>query len=141
MPISSRSGHRFYLSVVQICTAEKREAGFKVHTLYYSYIFSDSAAFEHHGLVSYHWHPDEFAVRHPHLHLRITPELGYPEIERKIAKAHFPTSRVCLVDFVLMLIKYYDIEPLLDGGKWSRVLKKNRKAFAKGATWFVAHNV
>jgi len=140
VPISSRSGHTFYLSVMQTCTAEKLQDGFKVHTAYYSYVFSDSPAFAHHGVVSYHWHPDEFAVRHPHLHLRITPELGYPEIERKIADAHFPTSRVCLEDFILLLIRYYDIQPLLGDGRWSRVLRKNRKAFAKGATWFVAHN-
>lgn len=140
VPISSRSGHRFYLSVVQTCTVEKLEGGFKVHTLYYSYIFSDSPAFAYHGVFSYHWHPDEFNVRHPHLHLRITPELGYPEIERKIAKAHYPTSRVCIEDFILLLIKYYDIQPLLGGAQWSRILRKNRNAFAKGATWFVTHN-
>jgi hypothetical protein len=142
VPLSSRSGHRFYLSVVQVCTTAKQDSGeFKVHTLYYSYIFSDSCAFSHHGVVSYHWHPDEFAVRHPHLHIRITQNLGYPEIERRIAKAHFPTSRICLEDFVYLLIKYYDIKPLLGDGKWSHLLRKNKKAFAKGATWVVAHNV
>jgi len=43
-------------------------------------------------------------LRDPHLHLRTTPNLGYPEIERKIARAHFPSSRVCLEDFIKLLI-------------------------------------
>jgi hypothetical protein len=90
----------------------------------------------HHGIVAYHWHPDDFSVRDPHLHLRITPNLGYPEIERKIGRAHFPTSRVCLEDFVRLLIDYYDIKPSLHHSAWRRILRKNKAAFGKQASWF-----
>lgn len=138
VPLVSRNGNRFYLQVTQQCTAEKCDDGsFKAHTRQYSYVFSDSAQATHHGIVSYHWHPDDFSVRDPHLHLRITPNLGYPEIERKIARAHFPTSRVCLEDFVRLLIDYYDIKPLLHHSTWRRILRKNKEAFGKQATWFV----
>lgn len=140
-PITSRNGSRFYMSVAQLFMVEECDDGmFKVHTREYSYVFSDSPVYSHHGLVSYHWHPDEYALRDPHLHLKITPETGYPEIERKIGKAHYPTSRICLEDFVLLLIKYYDIEPVMGRGRWGPILKRNKKAFAKGATWGVAHN-
>jgi hypothetical protein len=139
--LKDRTGARFYLSIAQIFTVQQRTDGmFKVHTRYYNYVFADGPEPSHHGVVSYHWHPSDFALRDPHLHLRITQQVGYPEIERKIGKAHYPTSRICLEDFVLMLIKYYDIPPRIGGGRWSSILRRNKKAFSKEASWFVAHN-
>jgi len=136
--VRSAAGQTFYLSIVQTFTIKKRDDGlYKVHTLQYSYVFNDDPQPTNKGLISYHWHPDDFNLREPHLHLHITPEVGYPEIERRIAKAHFPTSRVCLEDFVILLIKYYDITPTMDEARWTRILKRNRAAFSKMATWFV----
>jgi hypothetical protein len=137
-PIVDRNGRRFYISITQICSTQKRDDGLiKAHTREYSYVFSDDPAPQTHGIVSYHWHPSDFAVRDPHLHLRITQQTGYPEIERKIARAHFPTSRVCLEDFVYLLIQHYDIKPLLHPSTWKRVLRKNKDAFNQGATWVI----
>ncbi len=136
--VRTAAGSEFYLSVAQSFTIKKRNDGlFKVHTLQYSYIFNDNKDPTTKGIVSYHWHPNDFNLSDPHLHLHITPELGYPEIERRISRAHFPTSRVCLEDFVLLLIKYYDIKPVLPASKWKPILKKNKGAFSKMATWFV----
>jgi hypothetical protein len=140
IPITSMNGGRFYLQVTQICSAEEREDGtFKAHTREYSYVFSDSSDHTYHGILSYHWHPEDFNVRHPHLHIRITPQIGSPEIERKIARAHFPTSRVCLEDFVLLLLNYYDIKSPLKKSEYRKILKRNKRAFSKGATWTVHH--
>jgi hypothetical protein len=140
VPIISTSGKRFYLQITQICTTEKRDDGlFKAHTREYSYVFSDSGADTNHGILSYHWHPNDFDLRDPHLHLRITPEMGYPEIERRISRAHFPTSRVCLEDFVTLLIKYYDIKSPLHHSTRLSILRRNKEAFRKGATWTIAH--
>jgi len=137
--ISSRNGSRFYISVAQIFTVEEREdETFKIHTREYSYVFSDSPIFSHHGLVSYHWHPDEFALRDPHLHIKITPNMGYPEIERKIARAHYPTSRVFLEDFIGLLIQHYDIRPLLHHSAWRRILRRNKRAFSEQASWIIS---
>jgi len=44
---------------------------------------------------------------------------------------------VCLEDFVLLLINYYDIKPALAPGKWKPILQKNKSAFGQQASWFV----
>jgi len=139
-PIASVSGSRFYLQITQVCNAEEREDGtFKAHTREYSYVFSDSSADTNHGILSYHWHPNDFDLRTPHLHIRITPQMGCPEIERRISRAHFPTSRVCLEDFVYLLLKYYDIRSPLHHSRYGSILKRNKREFSKGATWTVHH--
>jgi hypothetical protein len=138
IPILSTSGKRFYLQVTQICNAEMREDGtFKAHTREYSYVFSGSPAHTHHGIFAYHWHPYDFDLRAPHLHITITPQIGSPEIEGKISKAHFPTSRVCLEDFVDLLLRYYDIRSPLHHSRYRSILRRNRREFSKGATWTV----
>jgi len=140
VPISSVNGKRFYLQITQVCSAIELDDGtFKAHTREYSYVFSDSSAPTKHGIVSYHWHPEEFNLRTPHLHLRITPHVASPEIEHLISKAHFPTSRVCLEDFVDLLLKYYDIRSPLRPNDYRRILRKNKRAFSKGASWTVNH--
>ncbi len=138
-PVTAKNGSRFFIQINQTFTIiPTEEEMFKAHSREYSYIFSNDATPS--GIIAYHWHPHESNLHDPHLHIHITQNLGYPEIERRISRAHFPTSRVCIEDFVLLLIKYYDIQPILDGGKWSRILRKNKKAFSNQATWFVAHN-
>jgi hypothetical protein len=113
---------------------------YKIHTREYSYVFAATGAPTTKGILAYHWHPHDFNLRDPHLHLTITPNLGYPEIERKISRAHYPTSRICLEDFVYLLIAHYDIKPLLHHSTWKRILRKNREAFSRDATWFVGAN-
>jgi hypothetical protein len=139
-PIMARNGDRFYLQVTQVCTAEKNDDGmFRAHMRQYSYVFSDSPIADYHGIVSYHWHPHDFARRNPHLHLRITQNMGYPEIERRISRAHYPTSRICLEDFVELLIEDYDIRSDLHHSTWKSILRRNKATFSKQATWFIAH--
>jgi hypothetical protein len=136
--VTARNGARFYVSVTQTFTVIKREDGtFKVHSREYSYVFSSNNEPTNKGVLAYHWHPHDFELRDPHLHVTITQNMGYPEIERRISRAHFPTSRVCLEDFILLLINYYDIKPMLPPSKYWRVLRKNKAAFGKQASWFV----
>ena len=87
--VSAQNGDRFYVSVAQTFTVNKQENGnYKVHTREYSYIFSSNADPGGKSVLSYHWHPEASAVRDPHLHISITPQVGYPEIERRISRAH-----------------------------------------------------
>ncbi len=138
--LDATNGDRFYILVNQSFTVVQDSNGLcRVHSREYSYILSDAPSPATKGIVSYHWHPHESALRDPHLHLHITQNMGYPEIERKIARAHYPTSRVCLEDFLLLLIKYYDINPITPDSVWKRVLKKNKQLFEQDATWFVGH--
>lgn len=136
--LASGHGTDYYLSVSQAFTiVATTDRQFKAHSREYSYIFSDSDTVSHHGIVSYHWHPHISDLRDPHLHLYVRRHAESSRTENIIPRAHFPTSRVCLEDFVWLLIKYYDINPLQE--KWKSILKKNKAAFAKGATWVVAH--
>jgi hypothetical protein len=138
--IRSSNGERFYLHIAQVCSTEECEDGsFKAHTREYNYVFSDSPSQDHHGILSYHWHPERFEVRHPHLHIRFTAQTGSPLIEHKISRAHFPTSRVCLEDFVMLLLDYYDIRSPIGNHESNKILKRNKKAFSKGATWTIGH--
>ena len=52
---------------------------------------------------------------------------------------HFPTSRVCLEDFIEMVIKYYGARPSMKYSEWTIILDKNKRAFEKLATWKVQH--
>ena len=139
--VAARSGDPFYISVMQTFTVNEHKDGtFRVHTRQYSYVFSETAEPTFKGVFAYHWHPQDFDLRDPHLHITITQNLGYPEIERRIARAHFPTSRVCLEDFILLLINYYDIKPALHASTWKRILRKNKKIFEDEASWFVVNS-
>jgi hypothetical protein len=136
--VTAKNGDPFYIQVTQTFTVKETVDGtFKVHTREYSYVFSSSSVPAHKGILSYHWHPEDFDLHDPHLHITITPNMGYPEIERRISRAHFPTSRICLEDFLLLLIKYYDIKPVLHSSTWKRILGKNKAAFSQQASWFV----
>ena len=134
--VRTRQGTDLRISVVQsVGTKRLNPKEFKATTRKYSYRLNLG---EEHEVLAYHWHPDGSAVRFPHLHLRISQELGYPEIERRIHRAHYPTSRVCIEDFVLLLIDYYDVVPRMPKSQWSRILDKNKSAFEKMATWKVS---
>src|SRR5262249_44516691 len=78
-------------------------------------------------IVAYHWHPNDSDLRSPHLHVQDIP------------RVHFPTSRISLEDFIMMLVRYYDVRPRLKYSEWSAILEKNRSAFEKYATWKITH--
>jgi hypothetical protein len=135
--LTSTDGTEYYLSVSQAFTIVPKDGDqFKAHSREYSYIFSDSDTISNHGIVSYHWHPHISDLRDPHLHLHVRRHAESSITEKIITRAHYPTSRICLEDFLWLLIRYYKITPL--NRKWKSILKKNKAAFAKGATWFVA---
>lgn len=119
------TGYRF-LFITQVFTVTRvpgQPKFFKVNTREYSYRLSDSPNIEYDDIVAYHWHPHEFEVRYPHLHVRA------------VRRVHFPTSRVCLEDFVRLGIDYYDVKPNLPHEEWTGILKKNKSAFDRGASW------
>ena len=114
------------LSISQLFTtcADKMRGGYKVRTLQYDYSLNGP---DENGdpieIVSYHWHPDESEVREPHLHVGCIP------------RVHFPTSRISVERFILMLIDYYEILPILAEPVWKEILERNGGAFDKMASW------
>jgi hypothetical protein len=128
-PVTLRNGGRGYVSVTQIfkVVSDKERGGFKAKTREYSYRFSADEDVASPGILAYHWHPHEFEVRFPHLHVT------------SLNRVHFPTSRVCVEDFILLLIDYYDVKPILKEKDWKRILQKNKAAFDQMATWKIQH--
>lgn len=129
--LALRSGGHKYLYFTQIFTVGKVPGdarNYKVSTREYSYRLSNSQCIEDDDIIAYHWHPREFEVRYPHLHVR------------SVKRVHFPTSRVCIEDFARLLIDYYDVKPILSQDKYTEILRKNRRAFSRGATWTVDHS-
>jgi hypothetical protein len=127
--VTTTDGGSLYISVTQIFRVvphPETQGQFKAKTQEYSYrLLGDQNQEEE--ILAYHWHPNDFDVKYPHLHVRSAP------------RVHFPTSRVCLEDFVLLLIRYYNARPKLPHAKWRGILDKNKKAFEKMATWKVEH--
>jgi len=114
------------LSITQLFTVcqDKARGGYKVRTLQYDYSLNgpdENGVWDE--IVSYHWHPEESAVREPHLHVACVPRI------------HFPTSRVSVERFIRMLIDYYDIQPILADAVWKEILERNGRAFDAMATW------
>jgi hypothetical protein len=126
--LSKRSGGNLFVIATQVlATAQDSEGRFKAKTREYSYRLVAEEDIAATDMVAYHWHPNDSELRSPHLHVA-----GIPRV-------HFPTSRVCLEDFVVMLIKYYDVRPRLKHSEWTGILDKNKCAFEKMATWKIQH--
>lgn len=128
--LETKSGGRLAISITQVFgvgphPTEPRR--FKAKTREYSYLLSQFTDDTWKEVVAYHWHPNDFAVRYPHLHVRCVP------------RVHFPTSRVCLEDFITMAIRYYGCKPRGTRAEWTAILEKNKKAFEKLASWKIQH--
>lgn len=103
-----------------IVPSDDLDRKWKVHTTKYIYrlIGPDDS-----GIVDYHWHPDNTVDKEfPHLHAT-----------QYSCKLHHPTGRVLVEDLLLLAVECGAVP--LDEDKWQRILKKNLRDFAKGATW------
>jgi len=125
--VTTRENREYCLSVTQIFRViphPNLEGQFKARTQEYSYRLLAGPG-ENTEILAYHWHPQEPGVNYPHLHLRL-----YQRI-------HFPTSRVCLEDFVSLLMRDYGVRPRKSHSECREILDRNKKAFEKMATWKV----
>ncbi len=123
----AEDGKTYLLSITQIFRTiphPEQIGQFKAKTQEYSYRLMAGEK-ENSELVAYHWHPHDPGVKFPHLHLKASPRI------------HFPTSRVCLEDFVWLLMRDYQVKPRLKDDEWKEILERNKKAFEKMATWKV----
>jgi hypothetical protein len=124
-PIKTRDGKQYQLSITQIfrvMSHPELAAQFKASTQEYSYRLLIGPG-EHSEVLAYHWHPQEPGVHYPHVHIA------------QAHKIHFPTSRVCLEDFVYLLMRDYNIKPKLSHAACNEILQRNKRAFEKMATW------
>lgn len=103
----------------RIDEADGKSGPWKVFTTNYIYNL-----IEHDGsaIVKYHWHPDDDAPKHPHLH-----------VPGDRSKLHHPTGRV-LIEDVLQFATELGAVPR-DPGKWETIYERNLENFAKSASW------
>jgi hypothetical protein len=90
----------------------------------YVYSLDDDAG---NVIVAYHWHPD-IGPRYPHLHVRATAR-------RDVMKAHFPTARISLEEFVRLLIEDFDVRPRRS--HWKKILVQTQATFERYRTWHI----
>jgi hypothetical protein len=96
----------------------------------YMYTLEDE---DGHEIIGYHWHPEgESDFRRPHLHLGYGAEIGRVELED--TKAHIPTGRVALEDFIELLIRAFRIEERRDD--WGQILQASAETFRKYGKWW-----
>jgi hypothetical protein len=128
--LKTRTGARLFISITQVFSVGPHPTAigqFKAKTREYSYRLTKREHIDAAEILAYHWHPHDFDVRHPHLHVTRVP------------RVHFPTSRVCLEDFIEMTIRYFGVRPMMKYSEWSTILDKNKRAFEKMASWKVQH--
>ncbi len=99
----------------------------QVKTVAYHYTLGET---ESHEILSYQWHPNvPGSVSFPHLHLQYGALLGRTEFER----AHLPTGRVTLEDFVRLLIADFGVSTARDD--WEQALEESRREFESDRSW------
>jgi hypothetical protein len=127
--LRTKKDDQYSLSITQIFRVipHPELAGqFKARTQEYSYRLLRGPG-EQNEVLAYHWHPQEPGVHYPHLHIAEAPRI------------HFPTSRVCLEDFVFLLIRDYGVRSIRPHAEYKEILDRNKRAFEKSATWKVAN--
>lgn len=93
--LTTRSGGRLFLSLTQVFSAgldPMQEDEFTVSTRGYSYRLLQRVDVASREILAYHWRPHDSELHTTHI--------------RSIPRVHFPTSRVCIEDFIWMLINY-----------------------------------
>ena len=99
----------------------------RVKTVAYHYTLGET---EGHEILSYQWHPNvPGSVSFPRLHLQHGARLGRPEFER----AHLPTGRVTLEDFVQLLIGDFSVPPTRED--WEQALEESSREFETDRSW------
>lgn len=99
----------------------------QVSTVAYFYALRDADGQE---ILAYHWHPRVTPeVTFPHLHVGYGARVERPEFHR----AHLPTGRVALEDFVRALIEDFGVSPVREN--WTDVLAKSRAEFEADRSW------
>ena len=100
----------------------------RVTTAGYKYTIETEDAEE---ILGYHWHPDSRSpFKYSHLHLGRGARIGRSELEG--VKAHLPTGRVAMEDFIRLLIEVFNARPRRD---WKEVLQTTVERFWQHASW------
>lgn len=115
------------LQQYEVVEATGERGPWKVSTRAYHYELDDEEGRE---LLAYHWHPRPPSPHtQPHLHLGAAAMIGH----RAFTKAHLPTGRIALEDFLRLAIEDFGVVPLRED--WSEVLGQSLGVFEEWRTW------
>ena len=110
----------------EIVEAEGERGPWKCSTTWYAYSLDD----EDGEIIAYHWHPaGDSDVTRPHAHLGPGAQVG----RAGLAKAHLPTNRVSVEDFLLLGIRDLGVKP--QRKDWPKILEETRETFEDWQTW------
>lgn len=110
----------------RIVHAEGDRGPLKVQTVAYMYTLEDADGRE---VFGYHWHPESRSPSSfPHIHFGAGAMVGRAEVQR----AHFPTGRVSVEEFLRLLIEAFDVRTRRRD--WRAVLQQTQAAFSKWRT-------
>jgi hypothetical protein len=120
-----------YLSITQTYRVVKSQDGTtRANSTGYSYGLLAKQNGEFHAIVEFHWHPEDTVnLKWPHLHVIANSKDG------ELSRVHFPTARICIEDFIRLLIRDFDVKPRLPYDEYKRILMKNKAAFVDKANW------
>jgi hypothetical protein len=105
--------------------AEADRGPYRVKTTAYMYSVEDANS---HEIFGFHWHPDS-RVKFPHLHLEHGAQIGL----RSLHRAHFPTGRISVEDFLRLVIETFQVEPRRTD--WRARIQRTHDAFKQYQTW------
>jgi len=106
-------------------SADPDRGPWKVSITGYSYALDDQEGLE---IVAYHWHPPTGPAR-PHLHVGA----GSVAPNSPVEKAHLPTNRVSLEDFLRLLLTDLGVPQRRDD--WPEILEGTQGLFETWQTW------
>jgi len=100
---------------------------YKVQTRAYMYSVESEDAQE---IFGYHWHPaGGNPIRWPHMHLEQGAQFAHPDLHR----AHFPTGRVSIEEFVRLVVDTFRLRTRRTD--WRSTLNRTQALFRKWQTW------
>lgn len=120
-----------YLSITQTYRVVVAQDGSnRANSTGYSYGLLIKQNGEFHVIVEFHWHPDDTPnLKWPHLHVIANSKDG------ELSRVHFPTARICIEDFIRLMIRDFDIKARFPYDEYKRILTKNKAAFVENASW------
>jgi len=135
VPLKTSTSEKLYLSFVQNFTIQSSLLhGYKVKTQAYRYAIEDEYA---HEIIAFHWHPESEHDTVPFAHMHLGHGAAH-RLRPELYKIHFRTTRTAFEDVGILLLDYFNVEPMRDDAK--QVLNNNLALFNKHKTWPLKEN-
>jgi hypothetical protein len=128
--LERKSGKPLRMAVTQTYRIVPVGKEFKAQSTSYTYELLVEDGDNLDTILEFHWHPDTTPdLRWPHLHVNAASADG------NLLRAHLPTSRIAIEDFLKVLIRDFGVKSRLPYAQWKEILTRNKKAFSEGASW------